>query len=595
MDFEEQQVAPEALEQSFEPEPEKAPEHDADADQKGEAELADVGLEGEDADRRAKALKGTKHRKATLSLGTQVGPDGKPTGAPKPHAEAKVADATRVDIVAGKGSPLVKAHGDIPAETDLFTRPASGGHKVTHRSGSVASPNVDPTMAPDNLFIDGAPHAEDVRQGGIGNCFFQSCLLAITQNDPGKITSVMGMSGHDVAVTLLHLDKAGNHVPKTIKTSTTLLTRKAPDGTIKLKGARMRIADAPKKVEWWAEVHGKTVKIQRRDVYETALWSPMMEKAHADFTQQFGADGTGLDIKDKKKGTSGYEILNRGGSSENCYQLFYGDQATPNRESINFTPGSDIIAGNKAAIRQLLLYETQKGNTAAGTTQRFMHARIGNEGACKRGDALIDQVNQLLFAEQLFDDLGAAIAGETQMQTIQRLLRTVDRTLLRTSLTALQTTLKGAVAAPPTAKASDVAKAAEPIQKPDVFPHLWDDSLPAPFTHLRENLGILINLGDDSSPGRRQNYAGHAYQVRAIHFADKTGAPVALTLADLDAKLGDIDPLKSSVEMHNPHATNEPDLRGNGPADGKDDGMFSYTLDQFLRNFDLLRFCDVAH
>ena len=36
-------------------------------------------------------------------------------------------------------------------------------------------------------------------------------------------------------------------------------------------------------------------------------------------------------------------------------------------------------------------------------------------------------------------------------------------------------------------------------------------------------------------------------------------------------------------------------MRSTGPADGVDDGQFSYTLDQFLRCFDLLRMNDVSH
>jgi len=119
--------------------------------------------------------------------------------------------------------------------------------------------------------------------------------------------------------------------------------------------------------------------------------------------------------------------------------------------------------------------------------------------------------------------------------------------------------------------------------------------MPAPFRNLRENLGILLNLGDDSSNKQRMNYTAHAYEDHGVHLADKTGGPLALTSADLPAKAADIDPEKSSVQMHNPHATNEPDMRGTGPADGKDDGQFTYTLDQFLRCFDLLRMNDVTH
>ena len=144
-------------------------------------------------------------------------------------------------------------------------------------------------MVPDQLYIDGAPHAEDVRQGGLGDCYFMSCLLGLTQNDPGKLTSVMTMAGGDVGVTFQRFDaKSGAYKHVTIHTGNSLLTKKSKKGHVSLVGARMRIADKAKRTQYWAEVHGGTVEIHRRDLYETALWAPMMEKAYADFTQKYG-------------------------------------------------------------------------------------------------------------------------------------------------------------------------------------------------------------------------------------------------------------------------------------------------------------------
>jgi hypothetical protein len=601
MDFEDQIKSPEALESALEPSPaEKAADHDADqehdADHEGQKDGRSAGAtdhgDGGLHDLRATAMKGTQHRKAKLSLGTQVGPDGKPTGAPPPHKEGKVADAARVSITASEKAPIELAPGAAPSEDQLFTRVASGGHSVTHRSGSPASPNVTPTMEENNLYIDGGPQKEDVRQGGLGDCFFHSCLLGITQNDPGKIQSVMSIAGNQVSVTLNRFDtKAGVHKPVTIKTGTGLLTKKNKKG-ISLVGARMRIGDAPKKTAWWAETHGKTVEVHRRDVYETALWAPMMEKAYADFAQTYGSEGHGKDKAEKKLG-SGYKIINAGGSVENCYQMFYGGSVVTDQEGTSFTPGNNIVTDNIPAIQRLLTYEATKGNTAPGTTQGFMHARISETGAASRGVSLIDACKGLLFGEQFMDDFNGAIAPPSVMEDIARLLRTINRTALRNALDNLRTTLVAFGAG--TVKANAVTKAAEPVIAPDVFPHLWNDSLPASFKHLRENLGILVNLGDDSSNKQRMNYAKHAYQVRTITMADSTGAAVALVAADLPAKAASIDPEKSTVEMHNPHATNEPDLRKTGPADGKDDGVFHYTLGQFLRNFDLLRLADVSH
>jgi len=600
MDLQERVASPEKIEQSMEPAPEAQREdpsvehaQDHEAPTQAPKDTFNSANDGGLHDLRATAYSGTKHRAANLELGTQVGADGKPLGAPQPVKEGKTPDATHVSIVASEKAPLTLAAGAAPTEADLFTRSAKGGKSVGFRSGTPAAPNVTPTMEPDNLFIGGAPTVEDIRQGGLGDCYFQSCLIGLTQNDPAKIKSVMSFTGHEVAVTLQRFDaKTSTHVPVTTKTSTSLLTRKTKSGGISLVGSGMRVAPAPKQSKWWASVSGNTVEVHRQDMYETALWAPMMEKAYADFAERFGSTGHGKS-KDEKKLGSGYKIINAGGAVEECYQMFYGDAAAASTQDMSFTPGKNIINDNIPALQKLLRYEAQKGNTGAGQTQTFMHARMSDNGAVTRGDALVDQVMGLLFFQQLGDDITGALNPGSVAEQIQRLTRTIDRTALQTALTNLQTTLKGNIAG--TVGVKQVAKDAEAVAVPDKFPHLWDPTMPAPFRNLRENLGILLNLGDDSSNKQRMNYTSHAYEVHGVHLADKTGAALALTSADLPALAAAIAPEKSAVQMHNPHATNEPDMRGTGPADGKDDGQFTYTLDQFLRCFDLLRMNDVSH
>src|SRR5262249_33530780 len=154
-------------------------------------------------------------------------------------------------------APIELAAGAAPAEADLYTRSDKGGQPVGFRSGTPAAPNVTPTMEENNLFIDGGPKVEDIRQGGLGDCYFQSCLLGITQNDPAKIQAAMAFHGHDVSVTLQRFDaKTSTHVPVTTTTSTSLLTRRTKSGGISLVGAGMRIAPTPKKTAWWASVAG---------------------------------------------------------------------------------------------------------------------------------------------------------------------------------------------------------------------------------------------------------------------------------------------------------------------------------------------------
>src|SRR5690606_34001272 len=140
----------------------------------------------------------------------------------------------------------------------------------------------------------------------------------------------------------------------------------------------------------------------------------------------------------------------------------------------------------------------------------------------------------MLFGEQFMDDIKAATSPSNVYEEIARLLRQINRTALRDALDNLRTTLAAYLAE--TVDENAVANATEPVIVPDLFPHLWNDTMPAPFRHLRENLGILVNLGTDSSNSQRMNYAAHAYQIRGITLADSTGAALALTAADLPAR-----------------------------------------------------------
>ena len=56
-------------------------------------------------------------------------------------------------------------------------------------------------------------------------------------------------------------------------------------------------------------------------------------------------------------------------------------------------------------------------------------------------------------------------------------------------------------------------------------------------------------------------------------------------MSNLDSTLPLIDPIQSTVQLRNPHGTNEPDMEGDGPADHNDDGCFSLNLEQMSRSF----------
>ncbi len=68
---------------------------------------------------------------------------------------------------------------------------ASGGFStISEISGAVDAPIVD-EAADESIFIDPGPTADDVQQGGIGDCWDMATFIGIVNRDPGKIRSMM--------------------------------------------------------------------------------------------------------------------------------------------------------------------------------------------------------------------------------------------------------------------------------------------------------------------------------------------------------------------------------------------------------------------
>ncbi len=107
----------------------------------------------------------------------------------------------------------------------------------------------------------------------------------------------------------------------------------------------------------------------------------------------------------------------------------------------------------------------------------------------------------------------------------------------------------------------------------------------------------LKNIGTDASPGQRNIYGDHSYQVVGVSFLGWMGAEVALQdvpEAARPALFPTIDPVQSTVRLRNPHHGNEPDRMGdnqatraedNAPSDASSDGIFTMNLTEFFRNF----------
>lgn len=551
----------------------------------------------------ATPMTGSQHSTPTLGMGTQVGAQGQTTGAPAGSAPAATHEELYVNLVATAATKLRQQPGQVPAEDALYQRRSDhGGAHVRHRQGSLAAPWVGTDMVPDSLFIGGAPSAADVRQGGIGDCYFMAVLLGIVNGDPGKISSMMRLAGGQVTTTFHRLNTAtGKWQPVDITNANTLQTQPGAAGTQRLTGADFRIADTPQECLWWADITGgDTLAVHREDHFEVALWGPLMEMSYADFAQQYGKYGQGVTPAEQAQG-GGYNILDSGGGSQDCYNMFYGDAVTSTgTEGVNATPGKNIVTTNIPAVQRLLEFEANKDHPGpAGGAQRFMQARVSPVGAAQRCQALVQSVNTQITLDTALDSISYSVQDllnpPTPEETARRAQRTVDLQLLRTALIPLQAALTTFIGSASSANSQALAVAARPVQQPDVHRLLWDEGSPPPYRQLRESLGIVINLGTDNGPGRRTIYAAHAYNIQGVTLRGQTGQALRMTSAEVPARAAEIDAQRSTVIVQNPHASNEPDERGTGPADGVNEGRFTMNLDAFFRSYDLLRLASVEH
>lgn len=533
---------------------------------------------------RARAMNGTAHRRFDLSMSTQVDEHGRAGWGVVDHVRDRTAAAMRVDVKVPQVSPLVVAPGARPTEEQLVERSEHGRHRVTHRRGTLEKPNTHNVMDPEKLVIGGKPDAADVRQGGIGDCYFQAALLAVANNDPDQISKMISMVGDQAVVTFYRFDR-GRAEPVRIQTSNTLLTRRSEDGSRFLAGAGVRRAAAPLRTSWWANVASSTLELHRRNVWEVAMWAALVEKAFAHFAELHGRFGTGLRREDREP-PGGYDIVDQGGWTEACFPVIYGSAAKSEALITEFSTGDDLVLRNEDTMMKLISYESTRNHTGPGETQGFLEAHVGSAEAVHRCLAISEVVLQHLSIEQGIDNLaGALLPGDAGM-------RTRERNDLRDNLYVLQ----GAIDdyRDDEQKTGDaLATFAALLLSPDVFPALWQSRAPC-YQHLRESLGVLTTLGSFDT-GQRSIIASHAYNVKSVDIRDHRGAALVLAPDDVKTRLRDVDALQSSVVVENPHAGNELDLRGDGPTDKRPDGRFTLTLDQFLRMFGGLGIAAVTH
>ena len=504
------------------------------------------------------ALANTEYVDPSLELGVQVNADGSTTQMEGLTQGAIVEGARTVRVVRGSGDPIERTDGTAPAEAELFVEDPAGA-AVQRTQGSIAAPTTWRWPVAGSMFVGGGPVAADIRQGGIGDCFYQADLLGIVNQDPGQIDEMMDYSDDRVSVGFFRKDAAGLWVSTNVTVTNDLMVTSSD--TADLRGADVRVAEAPQETGWYADLMGDTLEISRNEHYEWALWAPMLEKAYARFAKQYGPYGDAA--AQAPTGDSGYKQID-GGFARKVFPVFYGSEADQmDATPMQYDPDANSVITNITALEQLVQLQEQQGRPgAAGGEQTFLSVKIGDDDAIKRCGALVT----------------AALRDHWEWPW--------NTDALTPDLQALQATITTWSAAKNVPNRDAVIAAATSLSAPGTHPELVEEGSPRSLRDLNEVLGTVINIGSDNSPGRRMVYSSHQYNVESVSWAFWMGLPVPISSSNVAIVAPMIDPMASSVMLQNPHARNEPDLDGDGPdLDPVNEGRFAMSLDQLFRNF----------
>jgi hypothetical protein len=449
------------------------------------------------------------------------------------------------------------------------------GIPVVAQYGTAHDPNIEVKAIENALYIDGAPTVDDVKQGGLGDCYFLGALINVLHHDPERIRNAVHLDGDNVRFTFWTTpDNGATWTRESVTTDRTALqwydtadTSYNHDG---LLYAKARIAASPITSDHFADVDEESwLSVVRADVYEMALWAPLMEKAYAriaERTNQYGG------YRNPASSDPGYDQID-GGVENYVYGLFYGPDLVgiPEFQATAYTPGQDPIQGNKDAIANLLRvggYRAGDGDTLDTDEHVMMTVATFTEGSIDRMGSIIDHCNGL-------DEM-------RRYPTLRRVMGQVKE---------LEAAWRGVYTDPSSSKEDKAAslgrlsKGCERQVQPGAWPLLESENASPVWAELALQLSIVANLGGDSSNGERSVYANHSYSVLGASFAGADGAALGLNLDNLDAKLADISATESTVTLRNPHRTNEPTLPTIEQDSNSEDGIFGITLDTFMRAF----------
>lgn len=534
---------------------------------------------------------------------------------------------------ATKDTPIV---GDSVAEEDLFERQEansssqaqadSGFHSVDELVGTTAAPVAD--MEADNsLFIEPGPKADDVQQGGIGDCWDMATFISIVNSDPNKIRSIMEPDGdggatvtfqrrvqtapgyldqlmgndgvkfeaEQVAVSKdLAFNRSGDSTPGADPLAARTTVDHKPYGH-QLHGAKLRAGQKPEQSKWFCVVNGTKLEVHRLDVYQMARWAPLLEKAAARFSEQHGQYGHGGQVANEmEKATPGQGYQNiDGGFPGYTMTMFYGKDAQYGQgtgvSGTTWNPANArsaaLLRANQAAFDRLLSAAAQGPNDSDGDGRASI--------ATARGlsvDSYIPRLVAAIPAAQADPDYTANVTQDSRNR-VAAVLAAAN------AYTAATPDPTPAVTPPPagskTATRNALIAAVRTAVAPATNATLVDSARSEPIKAMLDQLLIVSNWGTDNGGGTRSIYGSHEYSILGVNIVEEGDTPIQSLPAAMRPMFYDkVDTAASTVRIMNPHHKNVPDATG--AQAGNDTGVFEVNLERFFRLYGAVVSADVA-
>jgi hypothetical protein len=300
-----------------------------------------------------------------------------------------------------------------------------------------------------------------------------------------------------------------------------------------------------------------------------ANWARLIQKAFVVFVGRFGKYGQAF-AREEPANPAGYDAI-ASGLEYRLYGVFYGSNvsAPASRSNTTFSAtasDAETLLANQDTITKLLQFKGQgiASNEAVNLTTGATlteHLKRARDIMPLCIPLLGSGITNLVWFQQ---ELGRAV---TEEEDPRKKNWSLDR----------KTTVKSAVDSAAEALNGDWGPLVDRIRAQPASRELQT---------LYELLLDLKRAGTDSSTGQRFIYSAHAYAIVDAVFRRDNGQVFVPDIAQLARDLPQVSATRSTVTLRNPHHGNEPNPTG-GPeaAAGPEQGKFSLSLAQYLRNF----------